>query len=74
LAERVSPIHFQFLEPAFSACGYQVELLEEIFTQAVDLGLSVMRFHHNHGMLVEAQPASSRSGALGLPQPAFRAA
>ena len=44
LIPQMSPIHFQFLEPALTACGYQVKVLEEISTQAVDLGL---RFVNN---------------------------
>jgi predicted nucleotide-binding protein (sugar kinase/HSP70/actin superfamily) len=40
----MSPMHFQFLEPALNACGYRVKVLEEVSTQAIDLGL---RFVNN---------------------------
>ncbi|MDR0273749.1 MAG: 2-hydroxyacyl-CoA dehydratase [Burkholderiaceae bacterium] len=44
LIPQMSPIHFQFLEPALGACGYRVKVLEEISPQAIDLGL---RFVNN---------------------------
>ena len=44
LIPQMSPIHFQFLEPALTACGYRVKVLEEASTQAIDLGL---RFVNN---------------------------
>jgi predicted CoA-substrate-specific enzyme activase len=39
LIPQMSPMHFQFLEPALNACGYHVKVLEEVTTQAIDLGL-----------------------------------
>jgi predicted nucleotide-binding protein (sugar kinase/HSP70/actin superfamily) len=39
LIPQMSPMHFQFLEPALTACGYRVKVLEEVSTQAVDHGL-----------------------------------
>ncbi|MCL2645200.1 MAG: acyl-CoA dehydratase activase-related protein, partial [Betaproteobacteria bacterium] len=39
LIPQMSPIHFQFLEPAFRACGYRVKVLEDVSTEAVDHGL-----------------------------------
>jgi predicted CoA-substrate-specific enzyme activase len=44
LIPQMSPIHFQFLEPALAACGYRVKVLEETSAQAIDLGL---RFVNN---------------------------
>ncbi|MDR1887864.1 MAG: 2-hydroxyacyl-CoA dehydratase [Zoogloeaceae bacterium] len=44
LAPQMSPMHFQFMEPAFRACGYQLKVLEEIGANAVDTGL---RFVNN---------------------------
>ncbi|MDR0564134.1 MAG: 2-hydroxyacyl-CoA dehydratase [Azoarcus sp.] len=44
LVPQMSPMHFQFIEPACRACGYQVKVLEEISPQAIDLGL---RFVNN---------------------------
>ena len=44
LVPQMSPIHFQFIEPAFSACGYRVKVLEDVSTQAIDHGL---RFVNN---------------------------
>jgi predicted CoA-substrate-specific enzyme activase len=60
LAPQMSPMHFQFMEPAFRACGYQLKVLEDIGATAVDTGL---RFVNNDacfpsiivvGQLVEA--------------------
>ena len=44
LIPQMSPVHFQFLEPAFRACGYRVKVLEETSAQTIDLGL---RFVNN---------------------------
>jgi predicted CoA-substrate-specific enzyme activase len=44
LVPQMSPIHFQFIEPAFIACGYRVKVLEDVSPGAVDLGL---RFVNN---------------------------
>ncbi|GHU07203.1 2-hydroxyglutaryl-CoA dehydratase [Betaproteobacteria bacterium] len=60
LAPQMSPMHFQFMEPAFRACGYQLKVLEDIGATTVDIGL---RFVNNDacfpsiivvGQLVEA--------------------
>jgi predicted CoA-substrate-specific enzyme activase len=60
LAPQMSPMHFQFMEPAFRACGYRVEVLENVSGGAIDHGL---RFVNNDacfpsiiivGQLVEA--------------------
>ncbi|MDR3158359.1 MAG: 2-hydroxyacyl-CoA dehydratase [Zoogloeaceae bacterium] len=60
LAPQMSPMHFQFMEPAFKACGYQVKVLENVSANAIDHGL---RFVNNDacfpsiivvGQLVEA--------------------
>ena len=39
LCPQMSPIHFELLEPAFSASGYHVEVLPNDNKQAVDVGL-----------------------------------
>ena len=39
LCPQMSPIHFELMEPAFHACGYQVKLLPEADRQAIDMGL-----------------------------------
>lgn len=39
LAPQMSPIHFQFLEPAFKAAGYNVVVLPEVDNAAVEDGL-----------------------------------
>jgi len=39
LAPQMSPIHFQFIEEAFNASGYKVEVLPSVDTKAVDEGL-----------------------------------
>ncbi|ERI89612.1 putative CoA-substrate-specific enzyme activase [Clostridiales bacterium oral taxon 876 str. F0540] len=39
LAPQMSPIHFQFIEEAFKASGYNVEVLPSVDTKAVDEGL-----------------------------------
>ena len=44
LIPQMSPIHFQFLEPLFKACGYHAKVLEDVSNKAVDLGL---RFVNN---------------------------
>lgn len=44
LAPQMSPIHFQFVEEAFVASGYNVEILDSVGTKAVDEGL---RFVNN---------------------------
>ncbi|MDR3087597.1 MAG: acyl-CoA dehydratase activase-related protein, partial [Azoarcus sp.] len=60
LTPQMSPMHFQFIEPAFRACGYRVTVLENVSTNAIDHGL---RFVNNDacypsiivvGQLVEA--------------------
>lgn len=44
LAPQMSPIHFQFFTPAFSACGYNFKVLEQVPSNAMDEGL---RFVNN---------------------------
>ena len=44
LSPQMSPIHFQFIEEAFKASGYNLEVLSSVGTQAVDAGL---RFVNN---------------------------
>jgi predicted CoA-substrate-specific enzyme activase len=44
LIPQMSPIHFQFIEPAFRASGYQAKVLENVSAEAVDQGL---RFVNN---------------------------
>ncbi|MDW8801253.1 acyl-CoA dehydratase activase-related protein [Clostridium sp. A1-XYC3] len=39
LCPQMSPIHFQFLEEAFKACGYNLEVLPSVDKKAVDEGL-----------------------------------
>ncbi|MDR1614164.1 MAG: acyl-CoA dehydratase activase-related protein, partial [Campylobacteraceae bacterium] len=39
IAPQMSPIHFQFMESCFNACGYRFKLLEKVGTNAVDEGL-----------------------------------
>ena len=39
LCPQMSPIHFELLEPAFNASGYNVEVLPNDNKQAVDVGL-----------------------------------
>lgn len=39
IAPQMSPIHFQFFEPAMKACGYNLKILEEVASQAIDTGL-----------------------------------
>ncbi|MCI9618614.1 MAG: 2-hydroxyacyl-CoA dehydratase [Dorea sp.] len=39
LCPQMSPIHFDLLEPAFSASGYRIEVLPNDNKQAVDVGL-----------------------------------
>ncbi len=39
LAPQMSPIHFQFLEPAFRTAGYNIEVLPEVNTAAIEDGL-----------------------------------
>ena len=39
LCPQMSPIHFDILEPAFSACGYHFEVLSNDNRRAVDVGL-----------------------------------
>lgn len=39
LAPQMSPIHFQFLEEAFKASGYRMEILPSVDRKAVDEGL-----------------------------------
>ncbi|MCH5249755.1 MAG: 2-hydroxyacyl-CoA dehydratase [Lachnospiraceae bacterium] len=39
LCPQMSPIHFEILQAAFSACGYNFEVLENDNRQAVDVGL-----------------------------------
>ncbi|MDR3352872.1 MAG: acyl-CoA dehydratase activase-related protein, partial [Zoogloeaceae bacterium] len=60
LAPQMSPMHFQFMESAFHACGYRLKVLEEVNSATMDEGL---RFVNNDacypsivviGQLVEA--------------------
>ena len=39
LCPQMSPIHFDVLEPAFNACGYHFEVLDNDNRHAVDMGL-----------------------------------
>ncbi|MDR2244461.1 MAG: acyl-CoA dehydratase activase-related protein, partial [Burkholderiales bacterium] len=39
LVPQMSPIHFQFLEPAFNAFGYRLKILEDVSSTAIDEGL-----------------------------------
>lgn len=39
LAPQMSPIHFQFLQEAFNASGYKIEVLPSVDKEAVDEGL-----------------------------------
>lgn len=39
LCPQLSPIHFDFLQPALNACGYNVEILHNVEKSAVDTGL-----------------------------------
>jgi predicted nucleotide-binding protein (sugar kinase/HSP70/actin superfamily) len=39
IAPQMSPMHFQFMEPAFRACGYHLKVLESVSPQAVEQGL-----------------------------------
>lgn len=39
LCPQMSPIHFDLLEPAFRACGYNIDVLPNDNKQAVDVGL-----------------------------------
>ncbi len=39
LCPQMSPIHFELLQPAFSSCGYHIEILENQGKTAVDTGL-----------------------------------
>lgn len=39
LCPQMSPMHFEFLKPAFKACGYNLEVLPNDNKQAVDVGL-----------------------------------
>jgi predicted CoA-substrate-specific enzyme activase len=60
LAPQMSPMHFQFMESAFNACGYRLKVLETVTSATVDQGL---RFVNNDacypsiiviGQLIEA--------------------
>jgi predicted CoA-substrate-specific enzyme activase len=44
LAPQMSPMHFQFMEQAFKACGYRLKILENVSPDAIDHGL---RFVNN---------------------------
>jgi predicted nucleotide-binding protein (sugar kinase/HSP70/actin superfamily) len=44
LAPQMSPMHFQFMESAFRACGYKLKVLENLGPDTVDHGL---RFVNN---------------------------
>ena len=44
LAPQMSPMHFQFCESAFSACGYRLKVLENVSPGAIEDGL---RFVNN---------------------------
>ncbi|MCL2011327.1 MAG: 2-hydroxyacyl-CoA dehydratase [Cystobacterineae bacterium] len=39
LAPQMSPVHFQFLEPAFEAVGYKLKILEKVGPKTIDEGL-----------------------------------
>jgi predicted CoA-substrate-specific enzyme activase len=39
LAPQMSPIHFRILQPAFAYCGFNMEILPDVDTKAVDIGL-----------------------------------
>jgi len=39
LCPQMSPIHFNILEPAIRACGYQLEIMDAIDSSAIDTGL-----------------------------------
>ena len=39
LCPQMSPIHFEILEPAFNACGYNFKVLSNDNKRAVDVGL-----------------------------------
>ncbi|MDR0440732.1 MAG: 2-hydroxyacyl-CoA dehydratase, partial [Candidatus Accumulibacter sp.] len=44
LAPQMSPMHFQFFEAAFKACGYRLKVLEKVTPEAIEQGL---RFVNN---------------------------
>ena len=39
LCPQMSPVHFELLEPAFRAAGYNIDVLPNDNKQAVDMGL-----------------------------------
>jgi predicted CoA-substrate-specific enzyme activase len=39
IAPQMSPIHFQFIESCFNACGYRFKLLDKVGANAIDEGL-----------------------------------
>ncbi|MDR3177758.1 MAG: acyl-CoA dehydratase activase-related protein, partial [Campylobacteraceae bacterium] len=39
IAPQMSPIHFQFMESCFNACGYRFKLLDKVGANAIDEGL-----------------------------------
>jgi predicted nucleotide-binding protein (sugar kinase/HSP70/actin superfamily) len=39
IAPQMSPMHFQFMEPAFRACGYHLKVLENVSSEAIEQGL-----------------------------------
>jgi predicted CoA-substrate-specific enzyme activase len=39
IAPQMSPMHFQFMESCFNACGYKFKLLEKVGANAIDEGL-----------------------------------
>ncbi len=39
LSPQMSPMHFQFVQEAFNASGYNLEILPSVDTEAVDEGL-----------------------------------
>ncbi|MDR0762517.1 MAG: 2-hydroxyacyl-CoA dehydratase [Campylobacteraceae bacterium] len=39
IAPQMSPMHFQFMESCFNACGYKFKLLEKVGVNAIDEGL-----------------------------------
>jgi predicted CoA-substrate-specific enzyme activase len=39
IAPQMSPMHFQFMESCFEACGYKFKLLEKVGANAIDEGL-----------------------------------
>jgi predicted CoA-substrate-specific enzyme activase len=42
IAPQMSPMHFQFMAPAFKACGYRLKVLEDVSPSAIDQGLRLV--------------------------------